>query len=72
MSECIARVHVDDYDPEVYHGEAALLMANAAAAQFREDFPGSVIGVSYNPEAAASATRLRLVAMGLESEGQGA
>ena len=48
----IALVHVDDYDPEVYTGEGALELAQAAAELFRRDFPGAVIGVSYNPAAA--------------------
>lgn len=68
MAESIARVHVDDFDPEVYTGEEALLVANKMAEVFREDFPGAVVGVSYNPEAAANAKRLRLEAMGFEGD----
>jgi hypothetical protein len=48
----IARVHVDDYDPEIYTGEGALELALAAASLFRDDFPNAVVGVSYNPYAA--------------------
>lgn len=66
MAEPIARVHVDDFDPEVYTGEDALLVANKMAEVFRSDFHGAVVGVSYNPEAAAHAKRLRLEAMGFE------
>lgn len=63
-----ARVHVDDFDPEVYRGDDALLVANKMADVFRSDFPGAVVGVSYNPEAAAMAKRLRLAAMGFTEE----
>ena len=48
----IARVHVDDYDPEVYTGEKALEYALVVAQTCREDFPDAVVGVSYNPQAA--------------------
>lgn len=48
----VARVHVDDFDPEVYTGEGALELALAAARLFRRNFPGAVVGVSYNPPAA--------------------
>lgn len=65
MAEPIARVHVDNFDPEVYTGEDALITANLMADVFRADFPGAVVGVSFNPEAAQSAKRLRLEAMGL-------
>ncbi|WP_295105109.1 hypothetical protein [uncultured Microbacterium sp.] len=69
MSAPIARVHVDDFDPEVYRGDDALLVANEMAEVFRNDFPGAVVGVSYNPEAAAMAKRLRLEALGFPGEG---
>lgn len=68
MAEPIARVHVDNYDPEVYTGEEALITATKMAEVFRSDFPGAVVGVSYNPEAAMHAKRLRLEAMGFEGE----
>lgn len=61
----IARVHVDDYEPEIYAGEDALMMANAAAALFRTDFPDSVIGVSFNPAAAESNKRMHMERWGL-------
>lgn len=57
MAEPIARIHVNDYDPEVYHGDNALELAMIAADQFRADFPGAVIGVSYNPVAADARRR---------------
>lgn len=60
-----AHVYVEGFDPEVYTGERALLIANAAASLFREDFPGKVIGVAYNPAAAEDARRHRLADMGL-------
>lgn len=68
MAEPIARVHVDNFDPEVYTGEEALITANLMADVYRSDFPGAVVGVSYNPEAAESAKRLRLEAMGFTEE----
>jgi len=68
MAEPIARVHVDNFDPEVYTGDTALLVANKMADVFRADFPGAVVGVSYNPEAAQAAKRLRLEAMGFTEE----
>lgn len=52
MSKAIARVHVDDYEPEIYRGDEALELALVFANQMREDFPGAIVGVSYNPEAA--------------------
>lgn len=64
QAEPVARVHVDDYDPEVYCGDDALLVANKMAEVFRSDFPDAVVGVSYNPAAASMAKRLRLEAMG--------
>lgn len=69
MGAPIARVHVDEFDPEVYRGDDALLVANQMAEVFRNDFPGAVVGVSFNPEAAAMAKRLRLEALGFPSEG---
>lgn len=65
MSGSVARVHVDDFDPEVYRGDDALLVANKMAEVFRLDFPDAVIGVSFNPAAAASAKKLRMEAMGI-------
>lgn len=64
MTDPIARVHVDNYDPEVYTGEGALITANQMAEVLREDFPGSVVGVSFNPEASADAKQIRMRAMG--------
>lgn len=60
MANPIARVHVDDFDPEVYTGDDALIVANRMADVFRDDFPGAVIGVSYNPEAAHARKRILL------------
>lgn len=57
MPEPIARVHVNDFDPEVYRGDRALELALLAADQFREDFPGALVGVSYNPEAVEARQR---------------
>lgn len=57
MSEAIARVHVNDRDPEIYTGYRALVMAEAAAELFRRDRPDAVIGVSYNETAAEDARR---------------
>ena len=58
MNGEVARVHVDDFDPEVFTGEDALRLANVHAQMLRSDFPGAVIGVSYNPQAAVSARLL--------------
>lgn len=68
MANEIAKVHVDGYDPEVYTGEDALIMANAAASLFREDFPDGVIGVSYNRAAAESKRKLTLKSLGMTDE----
>ncbi|MBT2484805.1 MULTISPECIES: hypothetical protein [unclassified Microbacterium] len=64
----VARVHVDDYDPEVYRGEDALLVAEKMANVFRGDFPGAIVGVSYNPEAAESKRRLVLESFGFNAD----
>ena len=61
MAEPIARVHVNEFDPEVYRGVEALELALIMANQMREDFPGAIVGVSYNPEAAES-RRQRILA----------
>lgn len=66
MTDPIARVHVNDFDPEVYTGSGALITANGMAEVFRMDFPGAVVGVSFNPEAAEDAKKLRLKAMGFD------
>jgi len=57
MGGPIARVHVDDYEPEVYYGDEVLIIANRMAEVFRADFPGAVVGVSYNPAAAEARKR---------------
>ena len=62
----IARVHVDDYDPEIYKGEKALEYALIAAQTFREDFPDAVVGVSYNPQAAQEKMDRFMKSFGLE------
>lgn len=64
MAEPIARVHVNDFDPEVYTGEDALIVAVRMAAVFRGDFPGAVVGVSYNPEAAEAKHRIIMAQYG--------
>lgn len=64
----IARVHVGDYDPEIHTGDDALIMAYAAASMYREDFPGAVVGVSYNTAAAESRERLILEHWGISKE----
>jgi hypothetical protein len=68
MAEAIARVHVNDFDPEVYRGDDALIVALRMADVFRADFPGAVVGVSYNPEAAESKRRIILARFGLDQE----
>lgn len=67
MAEPIARVHVNDYDPEIYHGDDALLVAVEMANVYRDDFPGAVVGVSYNPEAAESKKRLIMERLGFDT-----
>ena len=62
--EAIARVHVDDYEPEVHTGERALEWALIAADTYRRDFPGAVVGVSYNPRAAEERRRETLARLG--------
>lgn len=66
MPEPIARVHVNDYDPEIYEGEDALIVALRMAEVFREDFPGAIVGVSYNPEAAESKRRIIMRNLGFD------
>lgn len=66
MTEPIVRIHVDNYDPEVYTGPGALITANQMAEVFRSDFPGAVVGVSFNPQAAKDAKEQRMKAMGFE------
>lgn len=66
--EPIARVHVDDYDPEVYRGENALELALIMARQMRADFPGAVVGVSYNPAAAEEKRQNILARFGVTPE----
>jgi electron transfer flavoprotein alpha/beta subunit len=68
MTGEIARVHVDNYEPMEYGGEAALEAAVEMARQMREDFPGAVVGVSYNPAAADSKRRRLLTRLGLSDE----
>ena len=68
MGGPIARVHVEDYEPEVYTGDDALIVANRMAEVFRADFPGAVVGVSYNPAAAEARKRLILANFGLEPQ----
>lgn len=68
MGGPIARVHVDDYEPEVYTGDDALIVANRMAEVFRADFPGAVVGVSYNPAAAEARKRTILANFGLEPQ----
>lgn len=67
MGEAIARVHVDDYDPEVYRGENALEMALIMASQMRDDFPGATVGISYNPQAAEERRANMLARYGVDS-----
>ena len=62
----IARVHVDDYDPEVYTGENALEYALIVAKTCREDFPEAVVGVSYNPQAAQEKMDRFMKSLGVE------
>ena len=62
----IARVHVDDYDPEVYTGENALEYALIEAKTCREDFPEAVVGVSYNPQAAQEKADRIMKSFGVE------
>jgi len=74
MAEAIARVHVNDFDPEVYTGENALETALQMAKVFRSDFPGAVVGVSYNPQAAEDRRRDIMKSLGaaddeIEKEG---
>lgn len=71
MAEAIARVHVDDYEPEVYRGANALELALIMARQMREDFPGATVGVSYNPEAAEEKRVAVLARYGVEPDGYG-
>lgn len=68
MAEAIARVHVDDFDPEVYSGEGALETALRMANVYRDDFPGATVGVSYNPQAAEDKKRDMLARVGLTPE----
>ncbi len=68
MAEPIARVHVNDFDPEVYTGEDALEVALTFANQMRGDFPGGVVGVSYNPEAAEAKVRRMMARWGIEED----
>ena len=70
MTTPIARVHVDDFDPEIYTGDDALILALTAAETFRKDFPGAVIGVSFNPEAAAAKAKIIRAAWGIPEEEQ--
>lgn len=51
MTEPIARVHLDDLETEVHYGDDALVIAEKMANIYREDFPDSIVGVSYNPAA---------------------
>ena len=67
----IARVHVDDYDPEIYTGDDALLVALRMAEVFRSDFPGAVVGVSFNPAAAEAKYKIIMESLGLTAEGVG-
>ena len=66
--EAIARVHVDDYEPEVHTGERALELALIAADTYRRDFPGAVVGVSYNPRAAEEKRRETLARLGVTEQ----
>ena len=66
--EAIARVHVDDYEPEVHTGERALELALIAADSYRRDFPGAVVGVSYNPRAAEEKRRETLARLGVTEQ----
>ena len=66
--EAIARVHVDDYEPEVHTGERALELALIAADTYRRDFPGAVVGVSYNPRAAEERRRETLARLGVTEQ----
>lgn len=67
MAEAIARVHVDDYDPEVYRGENALEMALIMARQMRHDFPGATVGVSYNAQSVEEKRAKTLARYGIDS-----
>lgn len=69
MTGEIARVHVNNYDPEEYGGEQALEAAIRMAAQMRADFPEAVVGVSYNQAAADSKRRRLLAAWGISDDG---
>lgn len=68
MAEPIARVHVNDFEPEVYRGDDALETALSMARQMREDFPGAVVGVSYNPEASEAKKRRIFQRMGMSPD----
>ena len=68
VDEAIARVHVDDYEPEVHTGERALELALIAADTYRRDFPGAVVGVSYNPRAAEEKRRETLARLGVTEQ----
>lgn len=65
MAEPTARVHVNDFDPEVYTGDDALIVAQRMADVFRDDFPGAIVGVSFNPEAAEAKRRIILDRLGI-------
>lgn len=71
MAEAVARVHVNDFDPEVYTGENALEIALQMASVFRSDFPGAVVGVSYNPQAAEERRRDIMNALGADNIQEG-
>lgn len=58
MVEPIARIIINESEREVHTGEDALIVAQAMASVYQDDFPDAIVAVAHNTEAAVAKERI--------------